>query len=118
MRMGNMQPGSGQKKRGQARQKPAKHRSANDTLPSAHRTAFVSTSRSVRRGSSDAWAAPGHTLVLRGQVNGRRRVRSSQVGIRAGTNEDGSSARADGRCIRRREGHVVFRVERAWDVAC
>jgi len=116
--MGIMQFGSGQKKRRYARQKRAKHRSANDTLPSVHRAAFVSTSRGVRRGGSDAWPTPEDSLVLRGEVNRCSRVGSSQVSSDAGPDEDRTAARANGRCTRCREGHVVFRVERAWDVAC
>jgi hypothetical protein len=54
---------------------------------------------------------------VRGQVDGCGRVCGCEAGVEARSDEYGPAARADSRSVRRREGHVVQRVERAWDIA-
>ena len=100
------------------RQKSTEHRGANDALPGAHRAALLSSGRRGIRRDGDTGTAPGHGLVLLGEVDGRGRVGSGEVSVEAGGNEYGTAARADGGRVRRREGHVVICVERAWDIAC
>ena len=70
----------------------------------------------VRR-RSDTGTAPGHGLVLRREVDRCRRVGSSAVGVKARGDEYGTAACTDSGRIRRREGHVVFWVQRARDIA-
>ena len=112
-------PLSSQKNRRKARKNRAEHVSADDALPCAHRAVLIPTrSRGVSRRGSDAGPCPGHGLVLRGQVDGRRRGRSGEVRVEARRDKDGTAARADGGRVRRRDGHVVLRVERAWDRDC
>ena len=72
----------------------------------------------VRRRGGDAWAAPRHRLVLRSEVDRRGRIGGGTVGVETGGDEYGTAASADGGHIRRREGYVVLRVQRARNVAC
>ena len=75
-------------------------------MPTRHR-------RGISRQRSDAGPRPGHGLVLRGEVDGRGRGRGGDISAEAGRNKDGTAARADGRRVRRRDRHVVLRLERA-----
>ena len=113
-----MSPLSSQKNRRKARKNRTEQISADDALPSARRAVLVPTGpRRISRRGSDAGPCPGHGLVLRREVDGRRRRRGGEVRVEARRYKDGPAARADGGRVRRRDGHVVLRVERAWDRA-
>ena len=111
-------PLSSQETRRKARKKYAEHISADDAPPSARRAILVPTRpRGVSRRRSDAGLSPGHGLVLRGEVDGRRRGRGGEVRVETRREKDGTAARADGGHVRCRDGHVVLRVEWARDRA-
>ena len=94
----------------------AKHCGTNDPLPRVHRTAFLSTTITTIVGARVrivTRAGRGHSLIFLGEVDRSRCVCRGKAGVHTRGDEDGSTTCANGGRVRRGEGNILIRVERA-----